>query len=1319
MTCLWKPFPSVLVLALLSSAALPGRPASASGAAADGWPTYGHDNRRSSISTEKLGPTLSEDWVFTPRHPARHAWGDPQPKPVEGKLELPRLRFDDAFHVVAVGDRAYFGSSADNKVYALDARDGQVCWEFYTEGPVRLAPTVWDRKVHVGSDDGLVYCLAADDGRIVWKFSAAPGRQKVLGNGKMISVWPVRTGVLVDNGVAYFGAGVFPFEGLYLYAVDAEDGRLLWRNDTYGGGGHGSISPQGYMLATEDKLFVPSSRAMPAVFSREDGRLLFHRNFSRWVVGLFGGTYCSLAGDLLFNGTELRVLGARQDNGEFVFAEAARRLIATQDSVYFLTGKEAIAVERKVWRLKQSQQTVLDQLKREHATLKRQAEKDASVQKRVEGLGRQIGEAAARHKELEEQARAATRWRVPCACAESMALTPDVLFVGGPDVVKGLDTATGKEVWSAEVNGKARGLAIANGRLFVSTAKAIHCFLTGNEGRGRKLTPQIMTDPFPKGQSAPPYAGAADTIVADSGVRKGHALILGQPGGQLALELARRTDLVVTTVGQDETAVAAARRALSAVGLYGERVSVAQTAPSDVPFADHFANLIVCEVGTLSGPAPVQPGEILRMLKPCGGVAYLGVPSSPAPRAWGARRRLRRWVGAFKEELADLGDDSSEVKMRGKWARITRGALPGAGSWSHQYANTGNTACSGDQLVRGGLGLLWYGEPGPGRMPSRHAAAAAPLSTGGRMFVEGENVIMAYDAYNGVKLWERDIPGAMRLRLSSGRCSNLAASEDSLFVVAKGTCHRLDARTGKTLRTYRGPAASDGKPAAWDDYVACSDDVVYGTRGDDCLFALGVGDGQLRWAYNGKSIGLNTICIDDGTVFLVDRSLPAEEREQCLGNISAELRLDRRGDPVEPDVRRVVAIDAKTGTTKWAKAQYVSDCVKIGPRGGALIAMVANHVLLLCAQPWNGHFWTEFLAGEFSRRSLIALDARDGRTLWSGRKGYRSRPLIVDGWIIAEPWAYDLKTGAARMRKHPVTGAETAWQMSRPGFHCGSISAAPKAMFFRSGTTGYYDLAGDYGTANFGAQRPGCWINCIPANGVVMMPEASSGCICPFPLHCTTVLHPRKTNRMWGLFSAAGKMTPVKHLAINFGAPGDRRDANGRLWLAYPRPQSDRRTMVWLAYPEPGRDWLALELKLEAQILDGGGFFRHNADSPETDGADSAWMYSSGCKGLAKCRIPLAEDDRTEHTYTVRLHFAVTADDPPGRRVFDIKLQGRTVVTDFDIHREAGEHKVLRKEFTGVRATQALTVEFVPKAQRVSDATLPTINGIEVLRQGE
>ena len=51
----------------------------------------------------------------------------------------------------------------------------------------------------------------------------------------MISRWPIRTGVLVDRNTAYFGAGVFPHETIYLCAVDARDGTLVWYFDVVTG----------------------------------------------------------------------------------------------------------------------------------------------------------------------------------------------------------------------------------------------------------------------------------------------------------------------------------------------------------------------------------------------------------------------------------------------------------------------------------------------------------------------------------------------------------------------------------------------------------------------------------------------------------------------------------------------------------------------------------------------------------------------------------------------------------------------------------------------------------------------------------------------------------------------------------------------------------------------------------------------------------------------------------------------------------------------------------------------------------------------------
>jgi glucose dehydrogenase len=209
------------------------------------WPTYQHDASRSGVSAQKIAMPLAEHWIFQPPYAPVPAWGDPKSRPVEGIQELRRIHFDDVFHVAVAGGRAYFGSSADHKVYCLDATSGRVIWTRITGGPVRLAPTVVDGRVYVGSDDGCAYCLNARDGSILWRFRAAPEDRRVLGHGRMISLWPLRSGILVEDGIAYLAAGIFPAEGVFLFALDAKTGGEIWRNDSCGEAPQSLISPQG------------------------------------------------------------------------------------------------------------------------------------------------------------------------------------------------------------------------------------------------------------------------------------------------------------------------------------------------------------------------------------------------------------------------------------------------------------------------------------------------------------------------------------------------------------------------------------------------------------------------------------------------------------------------------------------------------------------------------------------------------------------------------------------------------------------------------------------------------------------------------------------------------------------------------------------------------------------------------------------------------------------------------------------------------------------------------------------------------------------
>jgi len=1277
------------------------------------WPTFQHDAQRSGITAERLGPELHEQWVFVPTHAPAPAWGDPQPKPVQGYLEMPRVRFDDTFQVAVVGGNVTFASSADGTVTCLAAGTGRVRWRSFTGGPVRLAPTVWKGKVYVGSDDGFVYCLNADDGRQVWKFHAAPHDDLVLGHGKLISLWPVRTGVLIKDGIAYFGAGLFPGEGVLLYAVRAETGKVLWKNDTFGNGGRGRISPQGYLLASEDRLFVASGRCIPAAFDPGDGRFLFQPSVHHTVYDrkLAGGTYALLSRGQLFSGTEQLFTYSQQD-GKLKHIWLARRVVATDSVVYLATDTELIAVDRKKYPKAEEYPTLvgrqraylMGQLKRYEYRLARNTRKGRvhtleKLSKTVADLKRQLAPMHKKAAEMDRLFGSTVQWRLPAACPDAAVLAGKTLVAGGEDLVVAVNVSTGRKLWTHKVDGRAKGLAVAGGRLFVSTDKGnIHCFGRAPSARSSTVRQKVERNPYPDNERTRLCRKTAETILRETGIKRGYALVLGGGTGSLGFELARRSDLMVYVVEPDSTKAAASRRTLSRAGLYGARVTVHHGSLASLPHPDYFANLIVCQDSLLSGTITTPPEELLRMLKPLGGTAYIGQPAGGKPLD---PDRLRKWLKGLPQEHVDVRS------LTETWAKLTRRALPGAGNWTHQYANSGNTACGDDTRVKGPLGVLWFGEPGPGRMPNRHVGAAGPLSLDGRLFVQGENVVMAYDIYNGLKLWERDIPGASRAGVKRGDVGNLAVSTRGLFVVVGETCLLLDVRTGTTLKTFRLPPSQGEKPYRW-GYVATVGNRLFGCAAGhqpfgSRVFAFDVDKQRLLWSYPGKRIQLISIAVGGGRLYLVDNEVTPEQQRQAAKATAGKPRLDRHGKPVKPDVRLVVALNAATGDTVWKKPMDVSDCVKIGgDAGGELSVMYGHEVLLLAGQPWNGHFWKQFLAGEFDRRSLIALAADTGRDIWSGHKGYRSRPLLVGKTIYAEPWAYDLLTGKPKGRVHPITGRESKWQMCRPGHHCGPIAAGPNCLFFRSSTTAYYDLTGDYGTVHFGAQRPGCWINFIPAGGLLLMPEASSGCLCPYAIHCTVVFRPRKVNRVWGTYSAAGEVMPVKHLAINFGAPGDRRDASGRLWLAYPRPYGGK---------------LLLKLNVPVHLLKGGGYFRQVADQRPTTPPQPPWLFASGVGGAVRVVVPLAEKGTGPRVYTVRLYFAEPKHDRPGRRVFDIRVQNKPVLRGFDIVRAAGgREKPVVREFTGIRAGESLTVDLVPKVSKPTLEQSPLLNGIEVIR---
>lgn len=1278
---------------------------------ADDWAGYRYDNARSGSTSEETGGEFSPVWVYSSAYAPRTAWSGPSSRPREGFLLRHRVSFDDSFQVAAMGERVYFGSSVDDKIYALDAASGAECWSFFTGGPVRLAPTVRDGKVYAGSDDGYVYCLDAGSGELVWKVRGGVNDERLLGSGRMISRWPIRTGVLVEDGAAYFGAGIFPHENVYLYAVEAASGKLIWRNDTISQvqAYRNAFTPQGYMLASGDKLFVPCGRALPGAFDKATGRMLFQPEIgwrSEESGGVIGGTYALLADEQVYTGSQDHLVTLDQKTGRSGFGWfPGRRLAIAGRQAYLATGSEIVAMDRTAYAEASRKRKSLESGVRSLSASVKAASGDRRKQFSADLKAAQ--EALNEHNDKE--IKPTIIWRAASGCDAELIVTGDMVIAGGLNNVLCLNRTTGAVAWRHEVAGTASGLAVAWGRLYVSTDKGkIYCFAgkgaqKGDGARGPEVV-KAGADPYPADGLSEMYARAAECIVNESGVRRGYCLVIGAERGRLAYELARRTELQVIGVEEDMEKVRQGRLALDKAGLYGERVVLDCRRLSELAYSDYFANLVVSDSLLLTGRIPGEGAKIARHVKPCGGKVCLGMVSErPEGIELISRNGLEEWMRGM-----ELGMSLDVSNVNGRWGVLSRGALAGAGRWTHQYADAGNTACGDDEIVGGALGLLWFGDPGPAPMVNRHNAAASPLAVNGRMFIQGENNVMAYDSYNGTLLWKRDIAGAMRDMLKAYECSNLAADEKSFFVGVGQECLRLDAESGKTIATYKVQGPQEAK---W-GYTACVGGVLYGSalsrRGaSDEVFAYDVERGTLLWRYGGKNIVNLTIAVGDGWMFFVDSSLSPAEREAFLGQDKARFAglEGKAAQEAEKaikamDVRMAVGLDARTGGRLWSRAVDVTDCSGIGIGGGELSAMYRDGVVLLCGANANGHYWRQFLRGEFKERRLVALSAKKGDVLWAADADYRHRPVIIGDAVLAEPWKFELKTGRSITRVHPVTGEEVRWQFLRPGHHCGAISACSDMLFMRSGFTSYYDLQDDSGIRHFAGHRLGCWINAIPADGLALVPEASAGCVCLFPIVCTVVLEPRADHERWGIYSSGGSSTPVKHLAINLGAPGDRRDADGTLWIGYPRPivSSDRSAMGY-------------SLEVGVEFMNGGRYVNRSLDAEPVAGTDKAWVFASAAEGVGKCTVPLLGEGNGKGVFSVRLFFADREGTQAGQRVFGIRLQGKSAAEGVDIAQEcAGARRAVVRQFDNVEAERNLEIELVPVKGE------PVLCGVEVIR---
>ena len=392
----------------------------------DDWPVYQHDNRRSGTSGENLPATqLSEYWAYHSPNAPHQAWHGPAKwDAYAGIRGLKSMRnYDPVFHATVAGQSLFFASSSDDSVHCMDTRSAVEKWVFVTDGPVRIAPTYSDGRVYFGSDDGYAYCVDAESGQLVWKFSPSPQESLTLHNGRFISFWPCRTGVLVEGSTAYFATGLLPWKESYLCAVDIAtgkpkgEGRFVKKVD--------GVTFEGSLLASSQRLISPQGRVAPLLFKRADGSPLGSLEGG-------GGCFVLITEDSHVlhgpgNKTGWIQESSEKDRSKIATFNGGNAMIVRGDIAFILTDDTVVAMDRS------------------------------------------------KRKEL---------WRHTGSYPFSLILAGDALYAGGKDRVIALSADDGRLLWQGDVAGRAYGLAVADGALFVSTDQGvIHSFRPDTTGQ--------------------------------------------------------------------------------------------------------------------------------------------------------------------------------------------------------------------------------------------------------------------------------------------------------------------------------------------------------------------------------------------------------------------------------------------------------------------------------------------------------------------------------------------------------------------------------------------------------------------------------------------------------------------------------------------------------------------------------------------------------------------------------------------------------------------------------------------------------------------
>jgi len=581
-----------------------------------------------------------------------------------------------------------------------------------------------------------------------------------------------------------------------------------------------------------------------------------------------------------------------------------------------------------------------------------------------------------------------------------------------------------------------------------------------------------------------PARDRAQDILRAAGIRGGLIVHLGCGNGRLTAALGRSGRFVVRGLEREEQALTEARRHIAAEGVYG-RTSVGRWDGKGLPFRDNLVNLVVSE-----RPVEIGRKEIMRAL---------------APRGVLLVRKGERWDKQVKPWPEDIDE------------------------WTHFLHGPDNNAVARDRVVGPPRRLQWIADPIHLRSHEHLNSVSAVVSARGRIFYiidEGATAavvappkwrLVARDAFNGLLLWKRELgpwEGHFRLFRSGppAIARRLVAVGDRAYATLGygKQVAAFDAATGQTLHTYE---ATKGALE-----IVCEKGRLFVVVGE--IDANAPSDPSRRFAATPPPREKGIVAVDAAA----GRVLWTRRDKHTAALMPTTLAVSD-GRVFFQNIRQVICLEAATGREKWRADRPVCttrlswSAPTLVACGGVVLSADGSTggVSAGAARGADDVQWV--MSDRDIRRhpvgDLVALDAKTGKRLWTGRslQGFCNPGdvFVIDDLVwaganvsprqVGLDTAVDLRTGQVKRRRPdnrlPVGGHT----------RCHRDKATQRFLVLGGVGVEFVDVKDWSWNANPWV-RGTCQYGVMPCNGLLYSPPDSCACRPEARLHGFTAMAP-------------------------------------------------------------------------------------------------------------------------------------------------------------------------------------------------------------------